>query len=114
MTKGNKQKAKDVDINILKTLILLRQVRRRISKEIKFYGKGSSKQRKDISQVQCFRCDQYGHYAIKCPNRTKKQASFAKVGKTNIEDDYEKVAFYSALSRQVSNKLNTWVIDSGS
>jgi hypothetical protein len=78
------------------------------------YAKGSSWNRRDISQILCFRCHKYGHYAIKCFDRTKQQASFVEVGKASIENDSEKLVFYSALSSQVSNKLNTSVIDSGS
>ncbi|XP_022004384.1 uncharacterized protein LOC110901936 [Helianthus annuus] len=31
------------------------------------------KGRKDRSQVQCYRCDKFGHFASGCPNRMKKQ-----------------------------------------
>ena len=60
------------------------------------------------------RCDQYGHYVINCPDRSKLQASFAKTNKSNEDHDSEKYAFYSALSSQISTKSNTWIIDSES
>ena len=28
-------------------------------------------QRKDVSKIQCFKCDKYGHYARNCPTRKK-------------------------------------------
>ena len=32
---------------------------------------------KDVSKVQCFRCDKFGHYARDCPERKNQHASFA-------------------------------------
>jgi hypothetical protein len=29
-------------------------------------------QRKDMSKIQCFRCDKYGHIARNCPARKRK------------------------------------------
>jgi hypothetical protein len=40
-----------------------------------FKGEKSSSnpgyQRRDVSEIQCFRCDSYGHYARNCPTRKK-------------------------------------------
>jgi hypothetical protein len=40
-----------------------------------FKGEKSSSnpgyQRRDVSEIQCFRCDNYGHYARNCPTRKK-------------------------------------------
>lgn len=73
-------------------------------------GKRSSKKKRDISEVQCFRCDQYGHYAMKCLDRIKQHASMVEVNKGS---DSERLVFYSTLSSQVTSSSNTWVIDSG-
>ena len=63
------------DIQILTT-----QVHKR--KKPKFKGK---RKHMDYSKMQCFRCNNYGHSAIQCPNRLKHQASFAKVSKSDID-----------------------------
>jgi hypothetical protein len=41
-------------------------------------------QRKDMSKIQCFRCDKYGHFARNCPTR-KKGRQYAST--TNIDPD---------------------------
>jgi hypothetical protein len=38
----------------------------------------SGYQRKDMSKVQCFRCDKYGHIARNCPTR-KKERQYASI-----------------------------------
>lgn len=73
--------------------------------------KQSFKRKRDLSKVQCFRCDKYGHIAVKCLDRPKPQASIAEVCEPNR--DSKRLVFYSTLSSQVSTSLNTWVINSG-
>jgi hypothetical protein len=41
-------------------------------------------QRRDVSKIQCFRCDKYGHYARNCPTR-KKGRQYASI--TDIDPD---------------------------
>jgi hypothetical protein len=41
-------------------------------------------QRRDMSKIQCFRCDKYGHYARNCPTR-KKGRQYAST--TDIDPD---------------------------
>jgi hypothetical protein len=41
-------------------------------------------QRRDVSEIQCFRCDKYGHYARNCPTR-KKGRQYAST--TDIDPD---------------------------
>lgn len=66
-----------------------------------------------MSKVQCFRCDKYGHYAMKCPTRTMPQASIAHVDETLPQGDSNGFIFCSALSSHVATGHNTWIIDSG-
>ncbi|KAL8140091.1 hypothetical protein V2J09_006112 [Rumex salicifolius] len=35
-------------------------------------GRGRSNGTKDLSKIQCFRCDKFGHYASSCPDRLLK------------------------------------------
>ena len=39
----------------------------------------------DYPKMQCFICDNYGHYTFKCPDRLKYQAAFAKVYDNDTE-----------------------------
>jgi hypothetical protein len=41
-------------------------------------------QRKDMSKVQCFRCDKYGHIARNCPTR-KRERQYAST--TDMDPD---------------------------
>lgn len=52
-------------------------------------GKYSYKRKRDMTKVQCFRCDQYGHHAIKCSDRPRPQATVVEVSKSRIENDSE-------------------------
>lgn len=109
-----KHKILDEDVQVLNTNAHKKGKKKNKKRKRNFHGKGQSKQKKDFSKIQCFRCDLYGHYAINCPDRSKPQASFAKSEKTNEGNEYEKYVFYSALSSQISTKKNTWIVDSGS
>lgn len=82
MIKG-KHKTLDEDVQVLNTNAHKKGKKKNNKRKINFYGKGQSKQKKDLSKIQCFRCDLYGHYAINCPDRSKPQASFAKSEKSN-------------------------------
>jgi hypothetical protein len=76
--------------------------------------------RKDISRIQCFRCDKYGHIVINCPTRKKgrQHASIANVDSEPPQRDeyikYEKFFFISALLGIVPTDNDIWLIDSGS
>jgi hypothetical protein len=75
--------------------------------------------RKDISRIQCFKCDKYGHIARDCPTRKKgrQHASTADVDSEphqrdeNIKD--EAFFFISTLSGTVPTDSDIWLIDSG-
>ena len=45
--------------------------------------RGRSNGTKDLSKIQCFRCDKFGHYASNCPDRLLK----LQVTQTNDQDD---------------------------
>ena len=45
------------------------------------------KKKWDLSRVQCFRCDKFGHYAKDCPTRPNQHASFADVDKISPQND---------------------------
>jgi hypothetical protein len=75
--------------------------------------------RKDISKIQCFRCDKYGHIARHCPTRKKgrQHASTADVDSElhHRDEDIKDEAFFFilALSGTVPTDSDIWLIDSG-
>ena len=73
MTKG-KQKPIDEDIHVLNTNSHKKGKKKSNKRKRNFHGKGQSKQKNDLSKILFFRCDQYGHYALNFPNRSKLQA----------------------------------------
>jgi hypothetical protein len=76
-------------------------------------------QRKDISKIQCFRCDKYGHIARNCPTMKKgrQHASTAYVDSEPPKRDEgikdEAFFFISALSGMIPTDSDIWLIDSG-
>jgi hypothetical protein len=75
--------------------------------------------RKDISKIQCFRCDNYGHIARNCPTRKKgrHRASTINVDSKPPQRDEgikdEAFFFISTLSCTVPTNSDIWLIDSG-
>jgi hypothetical protein len=78
--------------------------------------------KKDMSNVQCFRCDKYGHYVKNCPTwkKGKKHASTANVDleppqrkSRNANMNDEEFFFSSSLSSMVPTSNDVWLIDSG-
>jgi hypothetical protein len=74
--------------------------------------------RKDISRIQCFRCDKYGHIARNCPSR-KKGRQHASTADVDLEphqrdEDIKDEAFFfiSTLSGTVPTDSDIWLIDS--
>jgi hypothetical protein len=76
-------------------------------------------QRKDISKIQCFRCDKYGHIERNCPTRKKgrQHASTTDVDSEPPQRDEgikdEVFFFISSLSGTVPTNSDIWLIDSG-
>jgi hypothetical protein len=75
--------------------------------------------RKDISRIQCFRCDKYGHIARDCPTRKKgrQHASTVNVDSESHERDEdikdEAFFFISSPSGIVPTDSDIWLIGSG-
>lgn len=76
-----------------------------------------SKKRKDLSRVQCFRCDKFGHFARECPSGPKPQAAATNVENVSprreSSENSEGFLFISALSGSIPIDSDTWLIDSG-
>lgn len=75
----------------------------------------SKKKKKDLSRIQCFRCDKCGHYARDCLTRPKQQsANINEVSsQKEAEDNSDGFLFISTLSSNVPTNSDTWLIDSG-
>jgi hypothetical protein len=75
--------------------------------------------RKEISKIQCFKCDNYGHIARDFPTRKKgrQHASTADVDSEphqRYEDIKDEALFFiSTLSGTVPTDSDIWLIDSG-
>ena len=96
-----KQKTIDEDIHVPNTNSHKKGKKKNSKRKRNFHGKRSSYQKKDLSKIQSFRCDQYVHYALNCTDQSKLQPSFAKTNKSNEDQDPKKYAFYSTLSSQI-------------
>lgn len=68
------------------------------------HNMNSNKRRRDMSRVQCFRCDKFIHLDIKFLDKIKHQASLSKVSK---DKDVERLIFYSTLLGEILNSKNT-------
>lgn len=42
--------------------------------------------KKDVSQIKCFNCDEYGHYASKCPHKKRKGKGKQHASVADIDD----------------------------
>jgi hypothetical protein len=73
--------------------------------------------RKEISRIQCFRCDKYGHIVRNCPTRKKgrQHASTADVDSEQPQryEDIKDVFFISTLSCTVPTDSDIWLTDNG-
>jgi hypothetical protein len=89
----------------------------------RFQKKGQRKER-DYSSVQCYHCDKMGHIAKFCPARReeykRKQTrlhahvvEYEEPPTKIIREEIKDHVLISALSRSVTPREDTWLIDSG-
>jgi hypothetical protein len=78
--------------------------------------------KKDLSKIQCFKCEKFGHYARHCPlwKNRKQHASTADVDREppqkksrKASKDDEEFFFISSLSGTIPTSSDIWLIDSG-
>jgi hypothetical protein len=75
---------------------------RQTFKDEKYSSNPSYNQRRDVSEIQCFRCDKYGHYARNCPTRKKGRQYASTVTLIQIHLKIMKIR----ERRSTSSKLN--------
>nr|GEY43559.1 Pol polyprotein [Tanacetum cinerariifolium] len=51
--------------------------------------KGKQNEKRDLSHIQCYRCDQYGHFVSKCPERNRNRNH-----EVNLNEAQEKVMYH--------------------
>lgn len=69
------QRGGDEDTVALATKGKKKKVNREGPKEGDKKKKGVEQQQHDMSKVKSFACHKFGHYAVQCPNRKKKQGA---------------------------------------
>ncbi|KAK4257721.1 hypothetical protein QN277_007276 [Acacia crassicarpa] len=73
-------------------------------------GRGGSQPRRDKSQIKCYNCQRYGHYASECrvpKRRIEEKANY--VEKISHEDG----TLLMVRTNRVGEQENTWYLDSG-
>ena len=77
----------------------------------KGHGRGSSWSRRDKSQVKCYNCHRFGHYALECRapknNKVEENTNYAK---ERIEGDGTLLLAYKDHGK---GEENTWYLDTG-
>jgi hypothetical protein len=96
-------------------------------KKFGFQNKNSGRKpnpqgKRDMSKVQCFGCQTFGHYKRDCPNLTKKRKGKHHASTTNVNDEeppkkskHEETNFFyfSSLTGSIEDNDDMWLIDSG-
>jgi hypothetical protein len=50
-------------------------------------GRGRAGGRRDKSEIQCYSCDEFGHFAWECPEKKKKMEEKALLAKGYADDE---------------------------
>ncbi|KAL8129935.1 hypothetical protein V2J09_019090 [Rumex salicifolius] len=66
-------------------------------------GRGRSNGTKDLSKIQCFRCDKFGHYASNCPDR------LLKLQETQANDQDDTQAADGLLMNEINSVTKSLV-----
>ncbi|XP_023772790.1 uncharacterized protein LOC111921438 [Lactuca sativa] len=67
--------------------------------------KGKQREKRDLSNIQCYRCDKFGHFASRCPDRIKNHE--ANLNQTHEGDTYhEEGTFFMMNTIQETVFLN--------
>lgn len=120
--RGNGQSSHNEENHVLATQAFRRKGREGRRGNFKRNGDRKSDfvpkpKKKDISHIQCFKCDKYGHYAQNYISKPKQHASIADVDDVSPQkesrDDSGGFLFISALSSNVPTDSDTLLIDSG-
>nr|GEZ20195.1 uncharacterized mitochondrial protein AtMg00810-like [Tanacetum cinerariifolium] len=62
--------------------------------------KGKQHEKRDLSHIQCYRCDQYGHFISKCPKRNRNH-------EVNLDEAQEKgnYSYFSELNENIIGRV---------
>ena len=74
--------------------------------------KSGGEQQRDMSKVKCFACHKFGHYAVQCPNKKKKQVA-ASADTEEFASKFDREFSLIACMSSCSSTSRVWYIDSG-
>lgn len=68
--------------------------------------------KKDLSEINCFSCHQFGHYATKCPNQkkgSKKDLVAASVETDEFSSHFQEFTLIACMASSMATSV--WYID---